>query len=297
MILHHSRRTGFTLIELVVVCSIIGVLIGLLLPAVMRVREAANRTICGNNFHQVALAFHHCDENRGRMPPGIGYFPASGYDYGTALYFILPYLEQDPLYQHSRNNGFYFVGNNEVAEQSIKAFVCPSDPTAGNGVVLDNQGRKWGASTLACNAQVFARVNQVTGEFISPQGEPRLTAIFHGTSNTILLAEKLSRCRNNAYPEGGSLWGYWLARRPFVQPLHAGFAISWQPYDVGPQSVFLVAPNPTECDPTLASTPHRGGMIVALADGSVRTLSPSISGTTWWAACTPYSLEPLGNDW
>ena len=80
-------------------------------------------------------------------------------------------------------------------------------------------------------------------------------------------------------------------------PLHPAFAVSWFAYSVGPSSIFQVQPPVSDCDPVLASTPHRSGMQVALADGSVRTLSPSISPATWWAACTPRSLDLLGADW
>jgi prepilin-type N-terminal cleavage/methylation domain-containing protein len=300
MILAARRRSGFTLIELLVVIGIIGTLIGLLLPAVVRVREAANRVVCENNLRQVAMAFHDfaCNNDEGRLPPGIGSYPANCKNtYGTAWFYILPYVEQEPLYADSAVGSFYFVGNNDVFTRPVKTFLCPSDPTAGDGVAHDNTGQAWGACSFALNAQVFAEVS-ATGELLLPQGCPRIPATFQdGTSNTILVAEKYVRCKFYAYRDGGSFWGYWFTSLPQTQPLHAGFAVSWQPYDIGPQSKFQVVPNPSNCDPTLASTPHRAGMHVALADGSVRNLSPAISGTTWWAACTPKGGETLAPDW
>jgi prepilin-type N-terminal cleavage/methylation domain-containing protein/prepilin-type processing-associated H-X9-DG protein len=293
------RRRGFTLIELLVVLSIIGTLIGLLLPAVVRVRESANRTVCSNNLHQVGLAFHtFADGNdEGRLPPGIGFYPDKSYNYGTGLFFILPYVEQDNLYAQSNVGRFSFVGYNDVFTQPVKTFLCPSDRTAGDGVAHDNTGQAWGGSSFALNAQVFADVYS-NGELRLPQGSPRIPTTFQdGTSNTILVAEKYVRCQFYAYRDGGSFWGYWFTSLPQTQPLHAGFAISWQPYDIGPQSKFQVVPDPKNCDPTLASTPHSGGMQVAMADGSVRTLAPGISGTTWWAACTPGANDSLGPDW
>jgi prepilin-type N-terminal cleavage/methylation domain-containing protein/prepilin-type processing-associated H-X9-DG protein len=292
------RRSAFTLIELLVVISIMGTLIGLLIPAVMRVREAANRVVCGNNLHQLGVAFHQfAADNDGRLPPGIGVYPSTSYTYGTALFYILPYVERNDLWVASDVNGFHFVGNDDVFTHAVKTFLCPSDPTAGDGVVHDNTGQAWGASSFALNAQVFAEVKP-NGELKQPQGSPRLPATFpDGTSNTILAAEKYARCQFYAYADGGSFWGYWLTSQPQTQPLHAGFAVSWQPYDIGPRSKFLVVPDPRNCDPTLASTPHRGGIQVLLADGSVRSLAPSISGTTWWAACTPNGGETLGTDW
>jgi prepilin-type N-terminal cleavage/methylation domain-containing protein len=299
MIPSPRRRSAFTLIELLVVISIVGTLIGLLIPAVMRVREAANRAVCANNLRQVGMAFHDfAADNDGRLPPGIGFYPTGTYStYGTAWFYILRYLEQDNLYAKSDVGGFAFVGNNDVFTQPVKTFLCPSDPTAGDGVAHDNTGQAWGGSSFALNAQVFAEVSS-SGELLLPQGCPRIPATFQdGTSNTILVAEKYVRCKFYAYRDGGSFWGYWFTSLPQTQPLHAGFAISWQPYDIGPRSKFLVVPDPSNCDPTLASTPHRAGMQVALADCSVRTLSASMSGNTWWAACTPNGGETLGPDW
>jgi prepilin-type N-terminal cleavage/methylation domain-containing protein len=298
MIPQRSRRSAFTLIELLVVVSIIGTLIGLLVPAVMQVRESANRAVCANNLKQLGLAFQNfAASNDGRLPPGIGCFPSKSSNYGTGLFFILPFVEQDNLYAKSYENGSFFVGNNDVFTQPVKAFLCPSDPTAGDGVVRDNTGQPWGASSFALNAQVFAEVYP-NGELRLPQGSPRIPQTFQdGTSNTILIAEKYSRCQYYSFRDGGSFWGYWLTRQPQTLPLHAGFEISWQQYDIGPASKFLRAPDPMNCDPTLASTPHRAGMQVGVADSSVRNLSNDITGATWWAACTPKGGETLGPDW
>src|SRR5439155_6002573 len=86
------------------------------------------------------------------------------------------------------------------------------------------------------------------------------------------------------------------------KPFHAAFAIAGyfgNPNTIGPGSKFQVQPSPFlgNCDPTRASTAHNGGMLVCLADGSVRTLAPSMSGDTWWAALTPSGDEVLGSDW
>jgi prepilin-type N-terminal cleavage/methylation domain-containing protein len=293
------RRTAFTLIELLVVIAIIATLMGLLVPAVMHAREAANAVTCVNNLHQMGTAFQNfaANQNNQRLPPGIGSYPENSSSFGTALFYILPLLDQDNLYGDANVNGFRFVGNNGVFTRPVKAFLCPSDPTAGNGVVKDNTGQDWGASSFALNAQVFAEVYP-NGELRNPQGNPSYNWTFQdGASNTILAAEKYARCQFYAYPDGGSFWAYWLTGQPQTLPLHAGFAISWQPYDIGPESKFLVAPKSSDCDPTLASTPHRTAMHVLLADGGVRSLSPSISGSIWWYACTPAGGEVLPGDW
>jgi len=294
------KRSAFTLIELLVVIGIISTLIGLLVPAVFRVWESVNRIACGNNLRQLGTAFQlAADVHEGSMPPGIGPYPrGSRQTYGTALFHILPYIEQDNLYQKSERNGFYSAANFDVYSKPVKpTFLCPSDSTAGNGEVHDNTGQTWGACSYAANAQVFALVKP-DGEFRSAQGNPLMPASFRdGTSNTILFGEKLARCQFYAYPDGGSFWAYWLTREANTLPLHAAFAVSWQSYDIGPKSRFKVQPRPGKCDPTLASTAHPGGMQAVLADGSVRNLAMSISGSTWWAACTPAGDDYLGNDW
>jgi type II secretory pathway pseudopilin PulG len=292
------------LIEMLVVIAILAVLIGLLLPAVQKARAAAARTQCQDNLKQIGLAFHHINEAHGRMPPFIGFYPTPQSNAaGNALFHALPFLGQDNLYQQASHGGRYGPWHHQVYSRPLQVFLCPSDPSApSNGVVKDRTGDDWGASSYAANALVFCRVSSAADNppwaFLDPQNYPQLGASFpDGTSNTILFAEKYAVCTNNAFPEGGSLWAYWITG-PAVLPYYPGFAIRWGAGSVGPASKFQVRPQPFEgdCDPTLASTSHQV-MQVALADGSVRVLSPGISGATWWAACTPSGGEVLGPDW
>src|SRR5207245_3049256 len=112
MLLHRNRKSGFTLIELLVVIAIIAILIGLLVPAVQSVREAASRAKCQNNLHQLGVAVHHYHDNNKRMPAYFGTAPAGSVypwenrnkAYGSWFVHLLPYVEQGNVHQRVLTN-------------------------------------------------------------------------------------------------------------------------------------------------------------------------------------------------
>jgi prepilin-type N-terminal cleavage/methylation domain-containing protein len=310
---------GFTLIELLVVIAIIAILIGLLLPAVQKVREAAARTQCSNNLKQMGLAVHNFHDTYKRYPPllgrkGLEPGPAAGQPnnppWGNVHFFILPFIEQGNFYNstwdpnvdgNNSSNGYRPWLNRWYA---IKTYICPSDPSIpsnglGSNVYVGGWSDAPSLTTYASNAQVFATVD-INGNIISSDlwdGSARMPANFQdGTSNTIMFAERYGVCGyyqgSTSYPpgSGGNVWNWW--GEDTAQP---AFAV----YSRGPGSLFQVQPIPyqTNCDVTRASTPHTGGMQVALCDASVRNLAQGLSGTTWWAACTPNNGDILGPDW
>jgi prepilin-type N-terminal cleavage/methylation domain-containing protein len=324
-----SKRQGFTLIELLVVIAIIAILIGLLLPAVQKVREAAARTTTRNNLKNIALATHNCNDTYRRIPPAFqttdppaanATSPFGGR--GTVFFYLLPFMEQDNLYKASMTGNTYPTNKPDgsssytptgatstVIQTVVPSYLSPSDFTNSTGQI--SAAGNCGSSNYAANYLVFGRPTDLTGATATgsatyPGGDgglsiPKITNA-DGTSNTIFFVTKYGVCQGGASGTGGSTWAAWPGSA------HCGgtayMALFY--YTSGSQLIPQVQPGSPgsasltvaqKCDYKLAQGFSAGGSQAALGDGSVRDIAPSILQATWTAACTPMGGEVLPSDW
>jgi len=363
------RRQGFTLIELLVVIAIIAVLIGLLLPAVQKVREAAARSTSSNNIKQIVLAVHnYSGANQDKLPPLVDYATGNNNTNDglkSVYFFVLPYIEQDNVYRlYTKGTPTtYYNSTNAVASTIIKTLISPADSTASSGTTTafaapaptgtaptgftapaaTPSTATWATTSYAFNGLVFKN---------NSGGIPR--TFQDGTSNTIMVAERYQVCTaasGASTPTPATTYTLWGLGRYAPQmpafaalgptagmsgdtgqfapqvPLTSGTtaytSFTTNPINIKrglesdtgavpatapgskgplnattPFAVFQTAPRGAiSCDARVTQTPHVGGMLAGLSDGSVRTINPTISQYTYWAACTPSGNETLGADW
>jgi prepilin-type N-terminal cleavage/methylation domain-containing protein/prepilin-type processing-associated H-X9-DG protein len=261
--MRRSRR-GFTLFELLVVLALLALLLGLLLPAIQKVRQASARFQCVNNEKQILLAMHNYHSASERFPPAVGSVGNQNV-HGTALFFLLPYIEQDNLYKRALNaDGTGSPWNDGVYSTPVVIYSCPADATGspdhrfGGWLASGGYGLNW----------------LVLGD----QGG-KIADITDGTSNTLLIAERYQVC--NGTPCG---WAYDSLGDPAPVFAYAS------------QAKFQVLPAPMQCDPSVPNSPHVGGINAGMADGSVRFMNQAVSPRTWYYLSTPSGGEVPDND-
>ena len=273
-----SRRPAFTLIELLVVIAIIGTLIGLLLPAVQKVREAALNAQCKNNLHQIGVAMHDYHDTRQTLPPG--YFASGPYSDGSTDTgpgwawgaYLLPFLDQDPVF---RRIDFRrpVQDSPDAAAAVLKVFLCPSDPapaqpfavTDGFGAPLASMAP---SSYAACCGGDETDTTAPAGQGVFYRNsQTKLTDIADGTSQTILVGDRA----------WSTALGVWAAVPPNgvirrgPTNLNPGNQAGW---GAAPSLVLAHSHlNNTTTDPDGGlddfSSKHTGGSNFLFADGSV----------------------------
>jgi prepilin-type N-terminal cleavage/methylation domain-containing protein len=316
------RRPAFTLIELLVVIAIIAILIGLLLPAVQKVREAANRIKCTNNLKQLGLALHNYHDTTGTLPMAEDSKEVYTCCWGTWTMLILPFIEQENAFRLYQN-----WGGSDVISTNWPAPTPPNvnpKPRYGSAVNEANvTGRRY--SVLTCPSdQPNAPIRTITshnyvvnygntsyfqstyqgvtfkGAPFAPRKKFRFADLTDGTSNTILMLEVRQGQRRDL--RGFTWWGPATAGETFFPPnTTSPDGIQYGPGD-GTGYCDPLPPNPPCALPTgsfpyivSARSYHPGGVQVVLGDGSARFINENINLQVWRNLGSSQDGQPLGD--
>jgi prepilin-type N-terminal cleavage/methylation domain-containing protein/prepilin-type processing-associated H-X9-DG protein len=319
-----NRRSsrGFTLIELLVVIAIIGILIALLLPAVQKVREAANRSKCANNLKQIGLGMHNYHDSFQKLPPQVAR-NANVCCYGTWQMAILPYVEQDNLWKMYLNYGNSLATQQRydqrenvlVTSVRLSVFTCPSDQPAdaktvtfnGQSYPITNQNYLVNVGNIDYSQGVdrprpadIPATLQFRGAPFSRTKQFRITDVTDGTSTTLMAAEIR---QGQPGPTGGDYRGNsWWAEG-------SGFTVFRTPNSSEPdymtQNCVDTSINPlngpcqlytaANIEVFAARSRHPSGVNGVMCDGSTRFFNNGIAWEVWQALGTSQGGEVIGD--
>jgi len=288
------RKRGFTLIELLVVIAIIAILIGLLLPAVQKVREAAARMSCSNNLKQLGTAIHnYASANQDKVPGGVqgGASGNPNYPGVPFLFGLLPYIEQDNIYRAVGQSGASWGNAGGVNGQTVvvKTFLCPSDSSHNNGLG-PNTG--WTVSSYSRNYYMFD-----TGGGYQPQAgghywtlsKYTIGNIPDGTSNTVGVLERYAYTSAYGY---SSLWSHHGQDR-----FHWGYSQWATVYGQWGLYTPQIGVKANQAHPYYPNSGHSSTIQVLMMDGSVKGVGSNVSSTTWSNAIQADDGQVLGSNW
>ncbi len=281
--LPHRNRFGFTLIELLVVIAIIAILIGLLLPAIQKVREAASRAQCENNMKQIGVAFHNYAGSNGVLPYELQVSTRTNPP-SSMMVNILPYVEQEMVYQA-------IVARGVGGAQPIKLYLCPSRRSISVGAKTDYCGA-WNVQISEGTGHTYHSITNTTG------GLPlSILSNLAGSSNTIMLSHKSMKIQNYIRDTASNDSGYATTDSAAGGGDHMRCA---DPYGGGSAANHGYTQDTSTVDENHMGGPHSGGSPVLCGDGSVHNypyvytnggLSNVVTWQTLWAydrtiACT-----------